>query len=366
MQEFRIINRYDYSQQYMKKIFVNGYGSIGSRIASFIADDPEVTLIGVGKYSADKRVDVANSRGFDVYVPEDRTEKFVGKKIAGTIRQAVRESDLVIDASPSGMGYENKKNLYDSEECRVIYQGGETIQGDNSVSQTLFNSRTNYDSALNADHVMQGSCNVTGMGRVLKPIQEKYNEFIKRFDVTLVRRWADLEQTEKEIPDTIEWTVNPHHQDDVKATINQDIPLFLRAIKVPTRQMHLHIMDIRFQNITPKFDEFLDIFKDEYGVAVLWTANGTRDVREYAQSMKFSFSDTNMIHIHANMLSCAQDTLQLMYSDDQTGIVIPENHILMQAMLFGKTRQQATKYTESLFHMDEKKRMLEKHFAKTS
>jgi glyceraldehyde-3-phosphate dehydrogenase (NAD(P)) len=58
------------------------------------------------------------------------------------------------------------------------------------------------------------------------------------------------------------------------------------------------------------------------------------------------------------------DTVQMMYSDDQTGIVIPENHILMQYMLFGKSYQEASSNTESIFHMKEKKQKLQEHFAK--
>jgi len=60
----------------MKKIFVNGYGSIGSRITSFLKDDPEITIIGVGKYSPDDKVKIANSRGLDVYVPEKKLNNF--------------------------------------------------------------------------------------------------------------------------------------------------------------------------------------------------------------------------------------------------------------------------------------------------
>ena len=33
----------------MKKVFVNGYGSIGSRISKFISEDSEIDVIGVGK-----------------------------------------------------------------------------------------------------------------------------------------------------------------------------------------------------------------------------------------------------------------------------------------------------------------------------
>ena len=202
------------------------------------------------------------------------------------------------------------------------------------------------------------------MGRILNPLREKYSERLERFDVTLVRRWADLEQTDKEIIDTIEMAEKPHHGDDVKSYFGKDAPLFVRAIKIPTRQMHLHIMDIRFKNNAPTPNEIHQLFKDEYGVSILWTAKGTKDVRDFAKNSKFNFKDTNMIHIHANMTLSIGDTVQLFYSDDQTGIVIPENHMLLQAMLFQRQYADAFMHTDQLFHMNEKKRMLEEHFAK--
>lgn len=347
----------------MKKIFVNGYGSIGSRITSFLKDDPEITVIGVGKYSPDEKVNVAISRGLNVYVPERKLDSFSDYKISGTIESALDECDLVIDAAPGGHGYKNKKNLYEPKNVPAIYQGGESTTGDESVSNLLFNSRANYDLASGKQHVMQGSCNVTGMGRILEPLREKFGDNLIRFDVTLVRRWADIEQTEKKVSDTIEMTEKPHHGDDVKLYFGKDAPLYVRAIKVPTRQMHLHIMDIRFKETAPKPSEIHNIFADEFGVAILWTAKGTKDVRDYAQNMGFNFTDTNMIHIHANMSKSINDTLQIMYSDDQTGIVIPENHILMQAMLFKKSYNDAFNHTKNLFHMDEKKQALEEHFS---
>lgn len=347
----------------MKRVFVNGYGSIGSRITQFINDDSEIQVIGVGKYSPDDKVNIAISKGLSVYVPEKKLNLFKNFKISGTIEEALDNCDLVIDAAPSGQGYVNKKNLYEPKNIMAIYQGGETVYGDKAVSDLLFNSRVNYNQAFGKKHVMQGSCNVTGIGRILEPLREKYGNRLFRFDVTLIRRWADLEQTDKEVKDTIEWSENPHHGDDVKSYMGKDTPLFLRAIKVPTRQMHLHIMDIRFKDTAPKPSEFLELFKNEYGVATLYTAKGTKEVRDYADTMKFSFKDTNMIHIHANMVESIGDTIKMMYSDDQTGIVIPENHLLMQAMLFHKEYDDAFKHTEELFHMDEKKKILEDHFS---
>jgi len=348
----------------MKKVFVNGYGSIGSRITSFLKDDPEISVIGVGKYSPDNDVNVAIFRGLDVYVPERRLNDFKNFKISGTIESALDDCDLVIDAALGGYGYKNKKNIYEPKNLMAIYQGGETITGDEAVSDLLFNSRANYDLAIGKKHVMQGSCNVTGMGRILEPLRDRFANRLIRFDVTLVRRWADIEQTEKQVSDTIEMTEAPHHGDDVKTYFGKDAPLFVRAIKVPTRQMHLHIMDIRFNDKAPKPSEIHDIFTNEFGVATLWTAKGTKDIRDYAKNMGFNFTDTNMIHIHANMTVSIGDTVQMMYSDDQTGIVIPENHLLLQAMLFEKSYEDAFSHTESIFHMKEKKQKLQEHFAR--
>ena len=97
----------------MKKIFVNGYGSIGSRITSFLKDDPEIKVIGVGKYSPDEDVNVAISRGLNVYVPEKKLNEFQDFKVTGSIESALDDCDLVIDASPGGHGYKNKKNVYE-------------------------------------------------------------------------------------------------------------------------------------------------------------------------------------------------------------------------------------------------------------
>ena len=348
----------------MKKVFVNGYGSIGSRIIQFIKDDPEIEVVGIGKYSPDSKVTEAIEKGFKVFVPEKNQNAFSAFNISGNIESALDESDLVIDASPGGIGFKNKKLFYEPRDILSIYQGGETIEGENAVSDLLFNSRINYNDAIGKKHVMQGSCNVTGMGRILEPLRKAFGNSIKRFDVTLVRRWADIDQIDTNVTDTIELTQNPHHGDDVKSYFGKDSPLFVRAIKVPTRQMHLHIMDVRFNGNVPSVNDLHDIFKDEYGVATLWTSNGTKDIRDYAEKLDFSFKDTNMIHIHANMTQKIDDTVQIMYSDDQTGIVIPENHILMQAMLFEKSYEDSSKHTEKLFNMSEKKQLLESNFAK--
>lgn len=348
----------------MIRTFINGYGSIGSRIASFLQDDPQIDVIGVGKYSPDAGVDKAIRRGLNVYVPSDRTAKF-GGNATGDIESALNDADIVVDAAPGGHGLRNKP-LYEKHNVRAIYQGGESAFGPKAVSNFIFNSRVNYDEAVGRHNAIQGSCNVTGLGRIIGPLRERYkNDTIKRFDVTLIRRWADIEQTSKSFPDTIELTPNSHHADDAQVYLGDAIPLYVRSVKVPTRQMHLHIMDVRFQGKAPNTDEIHELFAAEKGVAVLHGASGTKQIRDFADTMEYNFTDTNMVHIHAEMSVSHGDTIQIAYSDDQTGIVIPENHMLLQAMVLQRPYRDAIRHTESLFHMEKRKAALESHFSST-
>jgi glyceraldehyde-3-phosphate dehydrogenase (NAD(P)) len=346
----------------MVRVFINGYGNIGRRLASAFSHDKEIHFVGIGKYSIDDKLDEAFDKKFPVYVPEEKIQEFrqKGYDISGTITDAIKSSDLVIDAAKEGFGYRNKVNYYVPLNKPAIFQGGEDRSGENKVADIIHNSRVNYDKVANQKYVIQGSCNVSGMGRIMQPMIEKFGDKIKRYDVTLIRRWADLEDT-KEVKDSIEWDKNPHHQDDVKSFL-PSVKLYVEAYKVPSRMMHLHQMTIRFSDKVPNFDSLSDIYDDEFGVAVLGKAKGTADIRLKAREFGFEHDDTNMVHLHEETMRKSDDTLKILYSDDQTGIVIPENHLLFQSMMFGRPKKEAYKRTDSLFQITKKRDMLVKQF----
>jgi glyceraldehyde-3-phosphate dehydrogenase (NAD(P)) len=346
----------------MVKVFINGYGNIGRRIATAFSQDKEIQFIGVGKYSVDDRVKDAVDRNFPLYVPANMVSKFKEKgfPVAGNISNAIMESDIVIDAAKDGYGYDNKVNLYEPLNKAAIFQGGEDNTGDKKVADVIHNSRVNYKDMFKKKYVIQGSCNVSGMGRILQPMIEKYGSEIKRYDVTLIRRSADLEDL-KEVKDSIEWDKNPHHQDDVKSFL-PTVNLYVEAYKVPSRMMHLHQMTVRFKSAAPDKESFLDIYEKEFGVAILSNARGTGDIRKKAIDLGFEHGDTNMVHIHSDTIRTQADTLKLLYSDDQTGMVIPENYLLFQSMLYGRPARDAYRRTDAIFHIDKKRKTLEEEF----
>jgi glyceraldehyde-3-phosphate dehydrogenase (NAD(P)) len=346
----------------LAKIFINGYGNIGRRLASALSLDKEIQFVGIAKYTADEKTKEALENRFNVYVPKNIINKFKKKNydIAGTLTEAIEQSDLIIDAAKEGTGYDNKKNLYEPMNKRAIFQGGEERHGDRSVAEMIHNSRVNYDKALGRSYVIQGSCNVSGMGRVIQPLIENFGNEIRRFDVSLIRRWADLEDS-KEVKDSIEWDKNPHHQDDVKDFI-PSVNLYVDAFKVPSRMMHLHHMLIHFKGKAPSKDVVLETFRKEFGVAILNSAKGTADIRKKAFQLAFKHGDTNMIHIHAEVLKVQDDLLKISYSDDQTGMVIPENYMLIQSMIHECSRGEAIKKTDNLFQITRKRNLLEQEF----
>ncbi len=346
----------------MVKVFINGYGNIGRRIASAFSQDKEIQFIGVGKYSVDDRVKDAVDRNFPLYVPANMVSKFKEKgfPVSGNISNAIMESDIVIDAAKDGYGYDNKVNLYEPLNKAAIFQGGEDSTGVKKVADVIHNSRVNYKDMFKKKYVIQGSCNVSGMGRILQPMIEKYGSEIERYDVTLIRRSADLEDL-KEVKDSIEWDKNPHHQDDVKSFLPM-VNLYVEAYKVPSRMMHLHQMTVRFKSAAPDMESFLDIYKKEFGVAILSNARGTGDIRKKAIDLGFEHGDTNMVHIHSDTIRKQDDTLKLLYSDDQTGMVIPENYLLFQSMLYGRSARDAYSRTDAIFHIEKKRKTLEEEF----
>jgi glyceraldehyde-3-phosphate dehydrogenase (NAD(P)+) (phosphorylating) len=344
------------------KVFINGYGNIGRRLATALSSDKEIQLIGIAKYTADDKTKEALENGFDIYVPNGTVKQFKDKgyDVRGIISEAIQKSDLVVDAAREGGGFDNKRNLYEPMNKAAIFQGGEDRHGERSVADMIHNSRVNYANAAGKTYVIQGSCNVSGMGRIMQPLIEKFGDKIRRYDVTLIRRWADLEDS-KEIKDSIEWDKNPHHQDDVKDFIPTS-NLYVDAYKVPSRMMHLHQMVIRFNGKAPSKDKIIETFRTEFGVAILNSAKGTAAIRKKAMELGFQHGDTNMVHIHQEVLKVQDDIIKIAYSDDQTGMVIPENHLLIQSMIFRRPRQEAVKRSDELFQMTKKRMILEEEF----
>ncbi|MDZ5813273.1 glyceraldehyde-3-phosphate dehydrogenase, partial [Halorubrum sp. AD140] len=81
----------------MIRVGVNGYGTIGKRVADAVAAQTDMELVGVTKASPDYGVEAAARRGYDLYAAvEDRTDEFAaaGVDLTGTLGDLLDAVDV--------------------------------------------------------------------------------------------------------------------------------------------------------------------------------------------------------------------------------------------------------------------------------
>jgi glyceraldehyde-3-phosphate dehydrogenase (NAD(P)) len=266
----------------MIRVGINGYGTIGKRVADAVAAQPDMELIGVAKTRPNFEAETAVSKGYPLYAAiEDRLPLFeeAGVDVAGGVEELVEACDVVVDACPSGIGAENK-SMYEAYDTPALYQGGE----DADLVDVSFNARGNYQEAEGADHVRVVSCNTTGLSRLLAPLQEEYG--VRKARVTLVRRGGDPGQTGRgpindTLPDPV--SIPSHHGPDVN-TIFPDLSIDTLGMKVPATLMHTHSVNVQLET-APTADEVRELLGAEsrlFLVPEKYAIDGAGKLKEFA------------------------------------------------------------------------------------
>ncbi len=250
----------------MIDVGVNGYGTIGKRVADAVREQPDMRVSGVAKTRPNHEAETAVRRGYPLYaaVPE-RQSQFAeaGIETAGPVGELVADSDVVVDATPSGVGAENRA-LYAEHDTPALFQGGE----DAAVADVSFNARANYTDAVDADFVRVVSCNTTGLSRLIAPLREQYG--VGKVRATLVRRGGDPAQSGRGpindvLPDPV--TVPSHHGPDVQ-TIFPDLDIDTLGLKVPATLTHTHSLNITLEREATA-DEVREVLAEESRVFVV-------------------------------------------------------------------------------------------------
>jgi glyceraldehyde-3-phosphate dehydrogenase (NAD(P)) len=269
----------------MIRVGINGYGTIGKRVADAVRDQPDMDVVGVAKTRPNYEAEQARRRGYDLYAAiEDRAHKFAdaGLETAGLVDELVAHSDVVVDATPSGIGAQNRA-LYEEHDTPAIYQGGE----DADVADVSFNARSNFEEAIGADHVRVVSCNTTGLSRLLAPLREAYG--VEKVRATLVRRGGDPSQSSRGpindiLPNPI--SIPSHHGPDVN-TIFPDLDIDTLGMKVPATLMHMHSVNVTLGEDVDA-SKVRDLLTEQSRIMVVEEdlgIEGTGQLKEYAMDM---------------------------------------------------------------------------------
>ncbi len=342
----------------MVEVSVNGYGTIGKRVAEAVTKHPKLKLVGVSKYTPDQDAKLAISCGLNVFVPKDSVKSFESKGIgvAGSVDDMITRSEIVVDASGDKKGVLNKQAVYKPQNKKAIFQGGEEAD----VADVSFNARSNFEQAKGKQFVRVVSCNTTAYCRLLKPLIENYK--IKYINAFLIRRGADLSDAKGSALNAVEWKAHSHHAHDVQ-TVLGNIPISSVAFKVPHTHSHINSMSIIFENGTPSKDDLIDIYSKESRVAVLNNASTSAQIVEAARDLELPRNDTYVAAMLANTVEINDGGVFFSFSVPQESIVVPENvdAIISQAGLMPK--EESIKLSNEILNIPKIKSSLEKIFA---
>ncbi|AEC51346.1 glyceraldehyde-3-phosphate dehydrogenase [Pyrococcus sp. NA2] len=311
------------------KVGINGYGTIGKRVAYAVMKQDDMELVGVTKTKPDFEAYRAKELGIDVYAASEeflpRFEK-AGFEVAGTLNDLLEKVDIIVDATPGGVGAKNKQ-LYEKAGVKAIFQGGEKAD----VAEVSFVAQANYESAIGKNYVRVVSCNTTGLVRTLNALRE----YIDYVYAVMIRRAADPNDTKRGPINAIKPTVEvpSHHGPDVQTVIPVNIETM--AFVVPTTLMHVHSIMIELKKpITEK--DVIDIFENTTRVLLFEKEKGfesTAQIIEFARDLHREWNNLYEIAVWKESISVKGNRLFYIQAVHQESDVIPENIDAIRAML---------------------------------
>jgi glyceraldehyde-3-phosphate dehydrogenase (NAD(P)) len=326
----------------MINVFINGYGTVGKRVADAVALQKDMKIIGVSKRTPDFDAEQAIKKGFDLYCVEGAdVEAFDkrGLKTNGYLKDNKDSVDVVIDGAPGKQGGKNIE-LYKSLGLNAIFQGGE----DSSIG-TSFNAHANFDKNVGQKYIRVVSCNTTGLARTLSCLNEA--DTIKKVKAVMIRRAADPGDNKKGPINAIvpEVKVPSHHGPDLKTVLPIDIETV--AVKVPTTLMHLHTIMVDLKRDI-KREEVIDLFNNRSRVILVSKEEGidsTADIMEYAKNLGRNRGDMYEINVWKDSISVKDGMLYYIQAIHQESDIVPENVDAVRAMFDLKKRDESIEMT---------------------
>ncbi len=326
----------------MIQVGINGYGTIGKRVADAVRAQPDMAVVGVAKTRPNFEARSAISRGYDLYAAvNERKPLFAeaGIDISGDVTELVAASDVVVDATPSGIGAQNAE-MYAAQDTPALLQGGE----DAEAVDASFNARANFGDVAGSDLLRVVSCNTTGLSRLIAPLQETYG--IDRVRATLVRRGGDPAQSGRGpindiLPDPV--TLPSHHGPDVN-TIFPDLAIDTLGLKVPATLMHMHSINVTLSNPPTDASEIRSLLDDERRLFLIpggLGLDGAGALKEYAQDAGRPRADIWENCVWNESITLEGADLYCFQAIHQESDVVPENVDAVRAIL-GETDQETS------------------------
>lgn len=309
----------------MVKVGVVGYGTIGERIAYGLSKQDDMQLVGVVDVAPTLpvRAMVESGLNYPMYVGSADNMplmKEAGVPITGTLDDLLEQVDMVCDAAPPGIGWENKK-AYEKYGVKATFQGGEKDE----ISPILFSSTANYDDAKGLDYIKIISCNTTGIVRAVVVVDEAFG--VEKAVATIVRRAADPSEIHKGPIDAAIPGKVPSHQATDLMRVMPHIDAMGFIITVPTTHGHVIAMHVTLKKEVSTH-EALEAMQKGRRIRIFRIDDGflsNTHIFDYLRDVGAYRADMYEVGIWEETVFAQGRDLYWIHNIPQEAIVIPEN-----------------------------------------
>ncbi len=319
------------------KVAINGYGTIGKRVADAVDAQNDMEIVGVTKTRPAFGCDLAVRKNYPIYCTYDDAEKISafaesGYECHGGLSDLLAAADIVVDCSPGKVGAANKAK-YEAAGIKWIFQGGEK----HAMTERSYTSSANHMENVNVNGTRVVSCNTTGLSRTLVPLYNHCGQL--KVECTMIRRAADPGDSNKGPINAIKpvLQVPSHHGPDVM-TVKPEIEINSMAVAVPTTLMHCHsIVATLPEGHGLTTNSVIEMWKNSPRIIVMNGAqtgiSTTAEVMEFARDIGRKWGDLHEIFVWEDGVKLDGNTLYYFQAIHQESDVIPENVDAIRALM---------------------------------
>jgi len=306
------------------KVGVIGYGTIGQRLADGVALQGDIELKGIVDVAPTLALRALYESGmpYELFLVDPaRKPAFdaIGIPVSGSMEELLGQVDVVLDATPGGIGAKNKE-LYKKYGLKAIFQGGEK----NEIADVFFHGYANYEKGLDQDFLKLTSCNTTGLIRAVDAIDRLVG--VEKVAITIIRRVADPGDTHRGLVDLLMVEPVPNHQAVDLMTIMPHVDA--TGFLVHTPITHGHIISIL---LTPKKSvskaSLLETFRAHPRIRVVRIADGfnsNASLFKYARDLGNKRGDMYEIAVWEECIGFSGEDILFAINIPQEAVTIPE------------------------------------------
>lgn len=322
------------------KVALVGYGSQGRRIAEAVSVQPDIQLVGVCLREPDGSAHMAFRKGFPIYAMSNGdVDKFKNAQIdlQGSLHDILFMLDVVVDATPSGVGKKNKEILHSRHGLKAIFQAGEEFD---VADVPVFISRLKYEEAKKVNFVRIPTPQTVSLLRTIEPLESKFG--IHNVNVTFVMPSAEPMHGQTGVVDTI-IPDQPALLQILKDEIGSVMPkkTVLSSFKIPSILLGVESITVQL-NTNASRDDIINSLK-EIPRTILVRGNkglhSTDSIFEYIRRIGRPSADIYEACIWYEQIEITDNTIKLVQAFDSHCVQTPEVMDAIRALV-GKEEMQ--------------------------